>query len=381
MAPEPLGAYPALTGLRGLAAAWVMIFHAWGASEPRLMPVPLFGTDIDFTWFFASGWVGVDIFFTLSAFLLALPFAYAAATQTAQPRLADYLRRRCLRILPAYYLQLALVLGATFLLEGRLALAPRELGAHLLLWLNIGPEPVTPLVAVTWTLPIEFGFYLLLPLLVPLLTPRRAFLLLAGAIVSTFAYRYGMFLTIADSSVAEKVRLLEQLPGRLDQFALGAVTAVWVANRTDLGRALGLVQTRALTVFGLGLFAVMFVLMYYNQMQYFDGHPLLFSFHLGISVAIAALILALCSDQNRDLRVLASRPMVFLGTISYSFYLWHQVIQQWLMKQPWLDHWSPYPLPALLLVGGSLTIVVAWLSWRFVEAPALALGRSGFRSV
>lgn len=357
-----------------------MIFHAWGASEPRLMPVPVFGTEIDFTWFFASGWVGVDIFFTLSAFLLALPFAHATATQSQQPRLADYLRRRCLRILPAYYLQLALVLGVTYLVEGRLGLTPRELGAHLLLWLNVGPAPVTPLVAVTWTLPIEFGFYLLLPLLVPLLTPRRALWLMAGAIVCTFAYRYGMFLAIADDSVSEKVRLLEQLPGRLDQFMVGAITAVWVANRAGLGRRLSFLQTRALTLFGLGVFVVMFVLMYYNQMQYFDGHPLLFSFHLGISVGIAALILALCSDQNRDLRVLASAPMVFLGTISYSFYLWHQLIIQWLMKQAWVDHWSPYPLPALLLVGGGLTIVVAWLSWRFVEAPALSLGHSGFRT-
>jgi len=211
-----------------------------------------------------------------------------------------------------------------------------------------------------------------------LMTPRRVLWLAIGAICVTLAYRYGMFLHAADRSVGEKVLLLEQMPGRLDQFALGSVAAVWVANRSDMGRSLAPWLARALIVFALSVIAILFYLMGRNYLMYWEGHPLLFSFHLGISVAIVALIIALCSDRERDLRLLRTRPMIFLGTISYSLYLWHQLILQWLAKQPWLDTWSPYPLPGLLLIGGGLAIAVAWISWRLVEKPCLAWAGSSY---
>ena len=68
-----LSELPELTGLRGLAAVWVLIFHVWAfAGEPALS---LGGSGISLAPLFATGWAGVDVFFTLSAFLLTLPFA------------------------------------------------------------------------------------------------------------------------------------------------------------------------------------------------------------------------------------------------------------------------------------------------------------------
>src|SRR5690606_23760720 len=107
--------------------------------------LPLGFTTLDLTPMFSLGWFGVDVFFSLSAFLLALPFAHAAAEQRQHPRWSDYFRRRVLRIMPAYYVQLALVLVFIGWSEQRLALDGKGLAAHALLWLNLGPHPVAPL--------------------------------------------------------------------------------------------------------------------------------------------------------------------------------------------------------------------------------------------
>ncbi len=377
-ARTPPPSYPALTGLRGCAALWVLIYHAWVEAEPRLMLLPLGFTDLNLTPWFSIGWFGVDIFFCLSAFLLTLPFAAAQRLGEPQPRLRDYFRRRVLRILPAYYLQLALVLGFVFLVDGRFGISLSALAAHAVLWLNLGPDPVPPLVGVWWTLPIEFGYYLLLPLLVPLLRPRRLIWLVPLALILTFAYRYGMFLHAADRSVGDKVLLLEQLPGRFDQFVLGSVAAVLVSRLDRFGTALAPAAARSLTLGGIALVALLIAMINRMFMQYWEGHWLLYSFHGLASIAIAAFIIGACSDRVRDWRILASTPLLFAGTISYSLYLWHQLILQWLSKQAWITVVSPYKLPALLLVGGALAVTVAWLSWRFVEAPCLAWGRSAY---
>ncbi len=344
------------------------------------MLLPVAGTDVDLTPIFSSGWVGVDIFFTLSAFLLALPFAHANARGLPSQPMPDYLWRRCLRILPAYYVQLLIVLLAAAALTGSLPLTATQLLAHLVLWLNIGPQPVAPLVGVWWTLPIEFGFYLLLPLLAPMLTPKRVIWLLLVGIAATLVYRHAMFAYVAERSVGEKILLLEQLPGRLDQFILGAVTAVLIANHADLGRNLSRRACVLLVIFGMALLMGILVLAHLNFETYWEGHPLVFVFHLLASIAVVALIVAGCSDHAKDLRVLRSRPLVFLGTVSYSLYLWHQLILMWLARQLWIDSWTPYTLPALLLIGGTTACVLAWVSWRLIEKPALSWGRSAFEA-
>ena len=342
------------------------------------MLLPVAGTQIDITPIFSSGGVGVDIFFTLSAFLLALPFAHANSRGVQSQRTSAYLWRRCLRILPAYYVQLLLVLVAAITLTGTLPLSASQLAAHSILWLNLGPHPVAPLVGVWWTLPIEFGFYLLLPLLAPWLTPRRIFWLLLFAIVATLGYRYAMFAYIAERSVGEKVLLMEQLPGRLDQFIIGTAAAVYIASRKDLGRDISRATSSMLAIFGCTLLLVLITLAHLNFESYWSGHPLLFVFHLMASLAIAAVIVAACSDRAKDLRLLRSPPLLFLGTVSYSLYLWHQLILMWLARQVWIETLSPYTLPALLLIGAPAACVVAVASWRLIELPSLRWGRSAF---
>lgn len=374
-----LRSYPALTSLRGLAALWVFVYHAWVAAEPRWMSLRILGEEFNLTPYFSLGWIGVDVFFTLSAFLLTLPFAAAQHRGRSAPPLGNYFLRRCLRILPAYYVQLFLVLAFIAIVEQRAGLSTAGLMAHLLLFLNIGPQPVEPLVAVWWTLPIEFSYYLLLPLLLPFMCGQRIGWLLLTAVLVTLGYRYGMFLYALDRPINDKVMLIEQLPGRVDQFVLGSLAAVWIARQPDLGRTLDPGRARSLTMVGVALCVLLMHLLHWNGAGYWAGEGLLFCFHLFMGLAVALIIVGLCSDRHPDTSLLRSAPLVLLGTISYSFYLWHQLIIFWLLKQDWISAPTPYLLPMLLIVGGAAAVLVAWLSWRFIERPCLSWGRSSVR--
>ncbi|RLD03421.1 MAG: hypothetical protein DRI65_12910, partial [Chloroflexota bacterium] len=154
----------ALTGLRGIAAFLVFLFH-YGALHPGIrldLWLPLIGGALQFP--LGYGMMGVDLFFVMSGFLLTLPFARSALTGEPRPPLLRYFKRRFLRVFPAYYAQLFLILsiGAWFVTWR--PLPDYAVLAHLAMFLNLGWHQVTPLVGVWWSLPVEMGFYLLLPL-------------------------------------------------------------------------------------------------------------------------------------------------------------------------------------------------------------------------
>jgi peptidoglycan/LPS O-acetylase OafA/YrhL len=374
VASPPDGRIDALTGLRGVAAFAVFAFHAWllaGSQDPGPV-VPMLSPAID--WLLRIGWTGVDVFFTLSAFLLALPYARAAVQGAAAPDWRRYLRRRAARILPAYWVQLAIVLAAALagLAWGFSTPAwpgwPAAL-AHVALWIDAWPR-VAPLLPHWWTLPVEFGFYLLLPLLARAFAPRRwPWLLLLVA--CAWAWRAGWELhPRADFA---HIAWIDQLPGRIDQFAIGMLAAwAWVhfeARRRPLSPR----HANVLLVTG----AIAFLAM--PALQLLDGrptvtqalslHPVVVAWHGLASLAIAAILLACVAGAPLATRVLAARPVLWLGEISYSLYLWHLPVIAWVLWQSGghvapVDFW-PYFSASLLL-----SLALAALSWRFVERPA-----------
>ena len=109
---------PALTGLRGLCALWVLLYHAWVYVTPQEITFPLFGEVFRFHVAMSIGWSGVQILFVLSAFLLTTPFARYNAGLGGRPGVSKYLARRIARVFPAYHAQLLLLLGEQHLLAG-----------------------------------------------------------------------------------------------------------------------------------------------------------------------------------------------------------------------------------------------------------------------
>ena len=366
------GEIAALTGLRGFAALWVLLFHVWGAAGPRRMLVEVGGLALDFTPLFSIGWAGVQVFFVLSGFLLALPHVDWCAGHRGRPRTLPYLARRCARVLPGYYLQLAILLALAWHVEGRwpIADAGSALG-YLTMAFVPGPLGVPQLNDVWWTLPIEFSFYLVLPLLARLLHGRRIWMLLALAGCAMVAWRW---LTVqvwaAELAPGGRFLLGYQLPGSLDSFALGMAAAL--AFRAGLADWLAASRRRRelLALAGIAATGALLYWMHHGYRAYWTLAPISFLWTPSFCLAVAAVVLGAAGGSAILHRLLANRPMRYLGTVSYGIYLWHNPMLRWLQDVP--VPFEGYALPWLLSACAGATVLVAALSWHWVERPLIA---------
>ncbi|MGE3970688.1 MAG: acyltransferase family protein [Porticoccaceae bacterium] len=366
------GEIAALTGLRGFAALWVLVFHVRGAAGPRPIELAIGGWTLDFTPFFSIGWAGVQVFFVLSGFLLALPYVRWSSGAAARPRVGPYLARRCARVLPGYYLQLFILIACLWLLDGQWVIAGIGdlIGYAAMLFI---PEPlgVRLLNGMWWTLPIEFSFYLVLPLLADLLRGWRVAALLVLGVGIMIAWRGFTIMLLAADPPGTRLLLGYQLPGALDSFALGMAAAVLYQHggfSRWLGAGQGRCELLALAGIALGIVAVYW--MEHGYRAYWTPAPITFLWTPLFSLATATVILAATAGARPLLWLFANPVALYLGTVSYGIYLWHFPLLQWLVRArpPGEDYALPWLLPACL----GLTVAVAALSWHWVEQPVIA---------
>ena len=365
---DRLAELPALTGLRGIAALWVLLYHLWAMAGGPALRIP--GAEfLRISAVLSTGWAGVDMFFCLSAFLLVLPYAQWRYAGSAKPDTRRYLLRRVLRIYPAYLFQLGILLLLAGLFGIGRTLNATELWSHLFLWFYMGWQPVAPLLGVWFTLPIEFSFYLILPLLAPMIDRRRWPWLLLTAVGLTVAFRVLMHAAYADAPVSTQVVAIERLPGRLDQFVIGMLAGAaliaarlrgWQPKRPGWWLLAGIA----------GVVAVDAALLQVAD-EYWAGHPLLFVWHALFSICLVPVLLA-CAWGADSARILfANRPIRYLGDISFGVYLWHMPIVLAILPMLPENFDSATKFWLLLVSVLPLTLLVAGLSYRFVELPFL----------
>jgi len=354
-----------------LAALLVFFFHyAYFNPGIRLdLALPWIGKLLQFP--FGFGATGVDIFFVLSGFLLALPFARSTLTGAPAVSLPRYFQRRVLRVFPAYYAQLGvLLLGGAWFLSWR-SLSAGELVAHLAMFFNIGPEPVRAMVRIWWTLPIEFSFYLLLPFLASYLKPARGLALFALSCAVSIVFR----LWCADHFAATPARVFgfaNQLPGSLPEFLWGALAAIvvqWMAfNRRPRPRPLVL-DAMLVSAATLVCFWFWQVLLPHAD-HYWRGHWSMLVAPIVLGALYAVMVISLYWGSRIGRLLCANRAVHFLGLISYSFYLWHFVVLQ---QAPLLLGNFFAGLHGALRFGFSLLLVVAVASTSYflIERPVL----------
>lgn len=372
-----------LTGLRAYAALWVMLHHVNAVVGPKPLVFTLPGLAIDLTPLATIGWVGVDLFFVLSGFLLTTHLLERWPGADRGELLGSYFRARVRRVVPAYWIQLAILLGVAVATGGgRLPEWSRDLPLHALMLHNVTEATSSSINGVYWTLPIEFAFYICLPLFAGYLARgeraggRTAWLRLAAYVAFgvglTWACRYAVFVAYSGSPVHTVFWATSQLPGTLDQFVIGSASAA--GYRLLGGRAAfeavrrAPVLSSALLAAGAGGLVAMMYYMHRIHELYWAGHWALFAWHTIAATCVAAVILAIVISGPATRLAFGNRPAVFLGTVSYSIYLWHLPVILWTARFADLPSLG---LGAALFLVAAPVLAASTASYYLTERPFL----------
>jgi peptidoglycan/LPS O-acetylase OafA/YrhL len=354
--------FPLIDSLRAVAVLGVLFGHVGSVSHETQSH--FYGAWV------ANLTVGVCIFFVLSGFLLYRPFISGQLGAAPRPRIADYTRRRVLRIIPAYWLALTV-----------LAIYPGLAGVHGADWWRYYGllqvyEPLTTLsgLPVAWSLCIEASFYLALPIFA-LATMRLTRRLDRDAQVRAML---GILAVLAVASVALRavdrdVVLSNSLPTYLYWFAIGMTLAVLSVAWHDAPsppRLVRFVRDRpaACWAVALVLYAILgAALTSAPQHLGFSDRQLMIQHVLRGGIAFFLVLPAVFGDGagGWPRRVLGWRRLQWLGLISYGFYLWHLEVVR-VLSAHFSGHWWP-----LLVSSFLVSAAVAAGSYYIVERPIL----------
>lgn len=320
---------PAIDGLRGVAITLVVLFHIW----PE---------------YFSFGYVGVDIFFVLSGYLITQIIYIKLETNTFSFK--DFYRNRIRRIFPA----MLIVVTATFAI-GYLFMFPSELeqlGKHIkssaLFYQNfrLGGEvgywdeasQLKPLLHF-WSLSIEEQFYLLWPLVILAIYKLRWNLFLSLGVLFVLLLIVPQFF---------KIDMFYHSFARFWELCFGGLVFVF-SVRFDI---LKLTYKFKFIIY---LVFIVAIAMTYKNTQ-FDLYKILL-----VVISTGLLILALVNNTNQ--KIFSSTPLVFLGLVSFPLYLWHYAFISYM-------HIFGLDAQAYGFVLIFISIFVSYLTYRYIELYA-----------
>ncbi|MFS1702779.1 acyltransferase family protein [Alteromonas sp. AMM-1] len=328
-----------IDGLRALAVLPVLIFHAQ-------------------LGFFEGGFLGVDVFFVISGFLITSILVEEISQKTFT--FANFYERRVRRLLPALIFMTAVtsVLAYQFMITvdlqgyGNSLFAMSLFSSNIFFWMDSGyfdrVADLKPMLH-TWSLAVEEQYYFFFPLV--LLVVLRWFpKLLTLTVLIILVFSLSLATWGATNAPDANFYLL---PTRAWELMFGSLASILIFNNVQLLeklRAGNVLKNTALVVLIICLFT-------------FDEslpHPSLLTL---IPVLATLVLIVIPAQQSFAHQILTLRPMVFIGLISYSLYLWHQpllVFQRYISAKP-----NPVISVTLLVIA----CLLAYLSWRYVEKP------------
>jgi peptidoglycan/LPS O-acetylase OafA/YrhL len=358
-----------LDGLRGLAILLVLVCHFVGNSDHMSLPLWL----DRLCWVLRSGWMGVDLFFVLSGFLIG---GILLDSRSSKNYFRRFYIRRVHRILPIYFVLMLLfaliVVILQFFPQGRATVSLRELLVlpKCLFFLQNFFGSFTDFqwrwFVVTWSLAVEEQFYLVAPFFIRFLSVPRLTSLLVSFVISSpilrflgFRYLHGGLLNGA-------------LAWRADTLAFGMLAAIaWrtPAFREALARNPGRLRW-VVAVLATG------ILLLLKSLIVLPLPPLTISLgYSWIAVFFTGLLLLVTSQSlGWTAGVMRTPWLRFLGTISYCLYLVHMPINQFAhllllrRSRPAIEDWKGV---AVTIVAAALSLVVAKLSWTYIESPLI----------
>ena len=333
---------PSLDGLRAVSIVLVLLAHLVGT---RSSPLTLAAGNL-----LALGELGVHVFFVISGFLITRLLLEEIGS-TGRISLTNFYFRRTMRIFPAYYAFLLVLF--VLALSNVVQLAPRDL-SHALTYTSNYYAGRSWFVGHTWSLSVEEQFYLLWPAVVVLAGRRRALVIAACAVLIAPMVRTASWelMRWSGDGIGHRFETVA------DAIAIGCVLAGardWMHRQPLYRRVLEsswFVVVPCLAVAG----------------SLLHDHPVA-HFLIGMSVMNAAMVVTLdwcvTFGSGRVGRALNCAPLVFVGTISYSLYLWQQLF----LNRTAANAMSTFPVNIALAVAAALA------SYYLVEQPSLRLRR------
>ena len=309
-----------------------------------------------------GGYIGVDIFFVISGYLISFQIITALNSQSFS--LADFYAKRIRRILPALAVVIcsSLIFAWFFLFPTDFVLLGKHTTAgilnisNLVLWSESGyfdtASTRKPFLHF-WSLGIEEQFYLVWPVLLILFFKFRRHFLACIVSLTAISFVLNVIATYTDKTLAFYMPAT-----RFWELSSGGILAYYVVQQTkNVGAGVTIFWP-----FGqqyipvIGFILIAFSTAVLNHQSAFPG------FWALLPVLGACMMLAPVNTPPKALKFLCSKPALFIGRISFSLYLWHWPIL--LLSQSAELKSRPAKLIALLLC-----FVLAWLTYKFVEQP------------
>ena len=339
---------PEIDGLRAIAVLAVIFFHA--------------GYKV-----FSGGYVGVDIFFVISGYLIT-SIILKEREKKGGFSLFYFYERRARRILPALFF----VMIVSFLLSW-FWLIPSDMKdfskslisvsffvSNIFFWSESDywdvENELKPLLH-TWSLAVEEQFYMIYPMLLLLVTKlgKRSILIIIVMLAAISLFLSQRWLKY------DQAASYFLLPTRVWELAIGAIVALLLLDDRykDNYKFMYLTKGRISEILAVfGVFLIIYSIISFNNMTYFPGLNALFP-TIG-----AALVILFASKENLIGKILSAKILVVIGLLSYSAYLWHQVLFAFARHKVVT---KPSDFDFILLV--LLTFLMAYLSWKFIERP------------
>lgn len=329
-----------IDGLRAFAVVPVLLFHAGFAP-------------------FNGGYVGVDVFFVISGFLITS--IILKDLDRGNFSLIEFYERRIRRIIPALFFVILVCVPFAwhFLTPADMREFAKSVkvvvtfSSNFFFWKESGyfdtAAELKPLLH-TWSLAVEEQYYILFPILLMFgwrFGKRAIFIALAITFTTSLTVAHWGAYNLPTASFF-------LLPTRGWEILLGALCAFYLRQRS--GNGSGLVN-QLLSLLGLSLMCI--------AVFTFDENTPAPGLHMLVPTVGAALIILFARQGTLAKTLLGSAPFVQIGLISYSLYLWHQPVFAFARRSSYREHLDPYGYA--LLIG--LSFLLAWVSWKFVETP------------
>lgn len=357
---------PSLDGIRALAVLAVIASH---------LPVLLsYQHPTPWPWlnkFISGGFLGVDVFFVLSGFLIT-SLLLKEHSRFGQIKLSHFFARRALRLFPALYLLLAIdfliAIYEKTSLSGQWNITWATvlyLNNWYFVWpsLRNGPADFQTNLGHLWSLSVEEQFYLVWPIVIFLimkLKKVKTFLTIFVVVLMTLVAIRRTMLWHDNNFYLE---ILIRTDARLDSLLMGALLAVCFRYIQ--------VSTKMLR-WGAYASLPVFVLIAYQGPE----SPFFYTIGFTIVAMLAFIMIYAAVEQAWGInRILEHKWLTFIGQISYGLYLWHFVVFTFLSK-----HFFVGPRVMRISVGLLITFAITLLSWFFVEKPFLRLKNRRFQT-